>query len=290
MGQYYKFINLDKKQKCERNRGFLKLTEHSYLQNYYCMDVLSLMLDEWKGDKIIHVGDYAQGNDGTTTSKIIDKIERENNLEESVYHWGESFEDIKPKRMKENINYVYNLDKKEYVNLNKQPIQWFCYENNELFYAKFNAFVFLISCGNEQGGGDYYYNNKNKVGSWAGDRFVSSHSLLKEYENYKEVNYIFNECIPIKNRIKNIKDKTEKSIFYEEGVALKHFLDRYKGYVNLDFSKLKLSKENLTDNEFNYLNIILKKYKNKELNKQNLKPSLPKSNSNIDNDLEIEMG
>lgn len=287
MGQYYRFINLDKKQKCERNIGLLKLTEHSYLKNPYCMDVLSLMLDEWKGDRIIHVGDYAQGNDGTTTSKIVDKIEKENNLNKSVYHWGESFEDIKPKRMKKNINYVYNIDKKEYINLNKQPIQWFCYEKNEIFYAKFNAFALLVGCGNEQGGGDYYRNNKNKVGSWAGDRFVSSHSLLKGYENYKEVSPIFNEWIPIKNRIKSVKDKNEKFIYYEEGVTLKHFLDRYKKDLNIDFSKLKLNKEGLTDNEFNYLKVILEKYKNKELNKLNLKNFMSKND--IENEMEVEI-
>ena len=56
MGQYYRFYNLDKKQNCKYT-GLLKLTEHSYLGNDYCTDVLSLLCNEWKGDRIIHVGD-----------------------------------------------------------------------------------------------------------------------------------------------------------------------------------------------------------------------------------------
>lgn len=289
MGQYYNFINLDKKQKCEKHIELLKLTEHSYLKNPYCMDILSLLNNEWKGDRVIHVGDYAEGNDGTTTSNFISEIEQENDLKDiTVYHWGNSFKDVEPSKLNENIRYVYNLDKKEFIDLKKQPIQWFCYEKNKIYYAKFNTFAFLTGCGNEQGGGDYRYNNKKRVGMWAGDRFVSSLTLLKEYENYNEVKYIFNECLPIKNKIKNINENTEKSIYFYEAVDLKHFLDRYKDYFKIDFSKVELDKEGLTESEFNYLNTILKKYKTKELNKEKLKETVSKDIC-IDNDMEIEM-
>lgn len=285
MGQYYRFINLDKKQKCDRNQYMLKLTEHSYLANNYCEDILSLLSNEWKGDRVIHVGDYAEGNDGTTTEALINKIEKENKLDKTVYHWGESFKEVSPSQ-KNNIRYVYNLDKKEFVNLQKQPIQWFCYEKNTIYYAKFNAFALLVGCGNEQGGGDYYANNKNIIGLWAGDRFISSPELLKEYENFNEIKYIFNEWLPIENRIKNINEISEKRIFFHEGVNLKHFLDKYKSDLKIDFSKVKLDKEGLTDNEFNYLNNVLKKYKTKELNKQKFKEQ--KENTN-EKDFEIEM-
>ena len=39
MGQYYKFMNVDKKQICEKNRHGWKLMEHSYLGNDYCDDI-----------------------------------------------------------------------------------------------------------------------------------------------------------------------------------------------------------------------------------------------------------
>ena len=43
MGQYYKFINLDKKEKSDRNMYPLKLTEHSYVGNDYCNDIFRII-------------------------------------------------------------------------------------------------------------------------------------------------------------------------------------------------------------------------------------------------------
>ena len=294
MGQYYRFINLDKKQKCERNIELLKLTEHSYLKNPYCMDVLSLLNNEWKGDRVIHVGDYAGGKDQTTTSSLIKEIEQQNNLNTTVYEWGYSFKNIEPLKDNKNIRYVYNLDKKQFIDLKKQPIQWICYEKNKIYFAKFNTFALLVGCGNQQGGGDYYRNNKERVGLWAGDRFISSASSLKEYENFKEVKYIFNEYLPIQNRIKNINENTNKKIVSYEIINLKHFLNRCKTHDNLDITKLELSKDGLTDIEFHFLNSALKKYQKKELNKQNLKIQIEEQKSNfkdnsIDNDMEYEI-
>ena len=287
MGQYYKFLNLDKKQKCERAKPMLKLTEHSYLGNEYCEDILSLLSKEWKGDRVIHVGDYAEGDDGTTTGNLIDKIEKENNLPNknlTVYDWGDSFKDVEPKENLTNIRYVYNLDKREFVNLVKQPVQWFYYYKNQIYAVKFNSFALLIGCGNGQGGGDYSHKNKNKIGYWAGDRFVSSSSKLKEYEKFNEITPVFNELLPLKNRIENYNDNTQKTIILDEGVELKHYLDNIKDYAKIDFSKIKLSKKDLTDNEYQYLNTVLEKYKNKELNK-----NLKETNIVKENDSELEM-
>ena len=103
MGQYYKFINLDKKEICDRSKGFLKLTEHSYIGNEYCNDILTLLSNEWKGDRVIHVGDYAEGNDGTTTGKLIDKIEREKEVKTTVYDWSRSFEEIEPNKLNDKM-------------------------------------------------------------------------------------------------------------------------------------------------------------------------------------------
>ena len=266
MGQYYKFINLDKKQKCEKNTYFLKLTEHSFLGNQYCNDILSLLFDEWKGDRVIHVGDYAEGNDGTTTENLISQIETDNNLLNkniTVYTWGNTFEDVKPKKSKINIRYVYNIDKKEFIDLYKQPIQWFYFNNNMLYATKFNSFALLTGCGNEQGGGDYYKENKDIVGYWAGDRFESSTNELKKYKSFKELKVVFNEMLPLKNGIKNYNENTEKLIFISEGIELEKYL---KDNNKIDFSKITLNKRNLLNDEYDYLNSILNKYKNKTLN------------------------
>lgn len=278
MGQYYRFINIDKKQKCDRNQGMLKLMEHSYLDDEYCDDILSLISNEWKGDRILHVGDYAEGGDGTTTSELIHRIEKENNLNKNVYDWGEKFKEIEPRNVDSKIRYIYNLNRKEYIDLEKQPIQRCFYENDKIYFSKFNIFALLIACGNEQGGGDYFGINRRKIGLWAGDRFVSSASLLKEYSNFKEQKYIFNECLQLNNRIKNINEKSERQILNAEGIVLKKFLNWYKDYCKMDFSKIKIDKGRLTDGEFKYLNSILKKYKKRELYKQ----------KNLDNKIEKE--
>lgn len=266
MGQYYRFMNIDKKEICDRNKGLLKLTEHSYLNNEYCDDILTLLSNDWKGDTIIHVGDYAQGNDGTITCDLIDKLEKENDIR-TVYDWANSFKEVKPKRVNSNIRYVYNLDKRQYIDLNEQPIQWCYCEDNKLTFAKFNSFALLIGCGNEQGGGDYYRINKNKIGYWAGDHLISSKEPIKEFSKFNKLSCIFNEWLNLNNRIKNRNKNNERTILNEEGILLKQFLKDDRDYYKMEIPKLKIVKDRLTDEEFKYLNSILSKYKRKYLGK-----------------------
>lgn len=270
MGQYYSFANIDKKQRCDRNISMLKLMEHSYVNNKWCDDILSLLSNEWKGDRILHVGDYAEGNDKSTTSDLIGEIEKENKLETTVYQFIDTFEDIKPKKFNEKIRYVYNLDKKEYIDLYTQPIQW-CYldKNQSILFTKINLFALLVACGNEQGGGDYYGVNKDMVGYWAGDKLISSPTLLKEYKDYNKLDYIFNEFLKLDSDIEELNTNTEKKILKQESKMLKQFLDNCLSYQKIDLSKVKISNRNLTDNEYQYLDNYLNKYmkrKEKETN------------------------
>ena len=270
MGQYYSFANIDKKQRCDRNISMLKLMEHSYVNNKWCDDILFLLSNEWKGDCILHVGDYAEGNDESTTSDLIEEIEKENKLETTVYQFIDTFEDIKPKKFNEKIRYVYNLDKKEYIDLYTQPIQW-CYldKNQSILFTKINSFALLVACGNEQGGGDYYGVNKDMVGYWAGDKLISSSTLLKEYKDYNKLDYIFNEFLKLDSDIEELNTNTEKKILKQESKMLKQFLDNCLSYQKIDLSKVKISNRNLTDNEYQYLDNYLNKYmkmKEKETN------------------------
>lgn len=261
MGQYYKFMNIDKKQRCDRNRGMLKLLEHSYIDTEYCVDILSLLSNEWKGDRILHIGDYAQGGDGTTTSELINKIENDYHLDKCVYDWQNDFYDVEPENVDNSIRFVYNLDKKEYIDLLKQPIQWCWLDKNEIRFSKINSFALLIGCGNEQGGGDYYLANHLQVGSWAGDHFVSSSSLLKEYEDFKENNYIFNEELGFSKNRKKYNEKNEKVILkYEEEYFIK-FLDMVRNHNECDVNKLKINSNRLTSNEKKSLTNYFELYK-----------------------------
>ena len=84
MGQYYKFMNIDKKQNCQRNWHGVKLMEHSYVGNNYCDDILRLLSNEWKGDRVIHVGDYASYDDPSLTSHLISVFKLESILPASI--------------------------------------------------------------------------------------------------------------------------------------------------------------------------------------------------------------
>lgn len=258
MGQYYKFVNIDKKEVCERNRGMMKLMEHSYLANEYCRDILYLLSEDWKGDRIIHVGDYAEPNDGTTTQKIIDKLQKE--LEtKSIYTDAENFEEKTINEKIPEVRYVYNYDKKEYIDLLRQPVQWLCIDKNKIYTAKINSFALLIACGNGLGGGDYReYVNHEKIGSWAGDKLESSVLFLDKYKDYTENNLIFNET----NKYVGITQWNEKTsgqiIADETGMlfdTLKNISNEYdKG---IDVQKLKLPKDGITNAEYKLLAPIL---------------------------------
>ncbi len=258
MGQYYKFVNIDKKEVCDKNRSGYKLMEHSYVGNDYCNDILRLLSNEWKGDRVIHVGDYAESTDTSNTSNIISKICKELGLSSStVYNYASDFNDIDCSS-NENIRYVYNLDKKEYIDLFKQPIQDFWIDKNtkKIGPNKINSFALLTGCGNEQGGGDYYFQNKKYVGSWAGDKFVSSHIPLEEYKNYKCNNLVFNEDTKHYKNIKKYYNFLENKILKDEENIFNDFIDYLKKY-NIDFSDFNLDTNDLLENEKEFFSNLL---------------------------------
>ncbi|MDO5556921.1 MAG: hypothetical protein Q4G05_01570 [Clostridia bacterium] len=256
MGQYYRFMNITKKQICDSNKSLLKLTEHSYLGNTHCQDILNLLNNEWKGDIVLHVGDYAEPNDGTTTSKLISKIIKDNDLKCSVYQWAENFEDIVSPEEK-NIRYVYNHTKKEYIDLYKQPTQWCYAEDKTIGFTKFNSLAMLIACGNGLGGGDYTHQfvNSGSVGIWAGDSLESSNKLLDKYSKYKERVCLFDErCNITKNMF--LTNKKIKSLITTAAMTMlknriddieKNEPDELQNYHLDDYGLLDFEKKSTED-------------------------------------------
>lgn len=263
MGQYYKFMNVDKKQICEKNRHGWKLMEHSYLGNDYCDDILRLLSNEWKGDRVIQVGDYAEPNDETTTQNTIEKILKELEVPEgvSLYDYGDSFENINSKARKD-IRYVYNLDKKEYVDLFKQPIQWCYHDDKSLGAVKINSFALLIGCGNGLGGGDYHGVNEELVGYWAGDKFVSSSEPIKEYDNFTLRDDIYTEM-----DYGDLESYYEEEILETEKDIFKSELEKYKKYDH-DISKLSFDSYGLLEEEQKVLESIFTNNKDKKKEKE----------------------
>ena len=267
MGQYYKFINVDKREICDRNLGMMKLMEHSYLYNNYCSDILFLLNTDWKNDRVIHVGDYAEPDDGTTTQEIIEQIQDELKVE-SVYNEADNYLEKQINEEILEIRYVYNHDKKEYVDLYKQPIQYFDIEGSTISVTKINSFALLVACGNGLGGGDYVYHakiNEEKVGSWAGDRFESSTTFLDKYKEYTENSLMFNEIEKYKG-ISNWNEQTKSQILNDSGELLVKELKNIEEewYRRIDLNKLKLSKEGLFNDEYNFLKSILERSKSKQ--------------------------
>jgi hypothetical protein len=69
MGQYYKYINIDKRIIVSANHG-LKLTEHSWLgNNEVVIPIEQLVKTEWQGDRVIQLGDYAERMAASTKLK-----------------------------------------------------------------------------------------------------------------------------------------------------------------------------------------------------------------------------
>ena len=199
---------------------------------------------------------------GTITSKLITELNKEFNLSSSLFSLGKSFNDVEPNNLNKKIRYVYNLDKKEYVDLFKQPTQW-CHYNNEIGIGpvKINSFALLIGCGNGLGGGDYYFVNHQSVGSWAGDRFVSSKEPLEEYKKFKCRDEIYNELKDNYKKIKKYNRFTKDKILKEEEKIFLKELKYLKDH-DYDISKIKLDESGLLEEEKKLFKNILDKEKN----------------------------
>ena len=251
MGQYYKFINLDKREKCDRNRWPAKLTEHSYVGNCYCDDILTLMNKEWSGDRIIHVGDYAEKNDNTTTASVIEKLDNEFKPKESFYSYGEFFEDVEPLKVNNKVRYVYNLDKEEYIDLYHQPICDYFYYDDTIHFAKMNSFALLTACGNGLGGGDYHGNNDNFIGYWAGDHFVASEKKLDKYKNFSENDLVFFEFLDL-NNLFTYDDYNKNDVISMSFDGIYDLITRLKRSDKMP-KKIKVDISELTKKEYDVL-------------------------------------
>lgn len=82
MGQYYKVVNIDKKEYMYSDGG-IKLMEWSYNRNPLVLNIMKKLANEWKGDRVFVVGDYALSGD---------RIDRDNNEKDYDYDLLEKIE------------------------------------------------------------------------------------------------------------------------------------------------------------------------------------------------------
>ncbi len=183
MGQYYKAISLDAQTYlCAHDHtgdqdggGFngIKLMEHSYIGNPLTAAVENLIKEggAWYGHRIVWAGDYADPEPNTSNG------EEEN--EHNLYFLIEKKLILPAKNQKHNskLRYLINLDKKEFVDINKIS------EIEDWAGTKIHPLPLLTCEGNGQGGGDFH-NEKDPyydmIGSWARDRVTISTEKPKD--------------------------------------------------------------------------------------------------------------
>lgn len=235
MGQYYKYINIDKRIIVSANCG-VKLCEHSWLgNNEVVIPIEQLVKTKWQGDRVIQLGDYAEGMAASTELrkehlKFIKKIKKEIGIT-TLYcgndaKEGEKFKEYTLEELFDSYNlklehdsegtlipfnekgqkcscdqfrYLYNTKKKEYVDSFKILPSYVDIYKSEIIFTKLDAYSLLIAIGNGEGGGDYFGPDENLVGLWAttSDSIIISEKSPKEYaeENPEVKNYI--ELVPI---------------------------------------------------------------------------------------------
>ena len=222
MGQYYKLINIDKKEYIDPGdfgQG-LKLMEHSYTDNEYTNALLYLLKDRWKGDRVYEVGDYAVADDEdepfyATLLTVQEEFNIKPDLDESctLYAYAtKHFKNIsgqiksKSKHVKR-LRYIYNTETCEYIDLQDGPIQWVYYdfETDKLYTARIFPLTLLLAMGNKRGGGDYYSKaSDDLVGSWcASAQYLEIDSVLRaDYvpfsPDFTEINEIIEDTPELK--------------------------------------------------------------------------------------------
>lgn len=190
MGQYYKPINIDKKEYVNSHDygNGLKLMEHSYIGNNFVAIVENLIKvttnkdgsvkkGDWYNDRIVWAGDYADGEPVNGSNKTAEGKDLPNLY---ILIDDDKSNKIMPKNMQINkkFKYLVNLDKKEFVNYDKVPVSDVTeYKGKENIW-KVHPLPLLTCEGNGRGGGDYHtdyeYNKGNfdLIGTWSRNRIV----------------------------------------------------------------------------------------------------------------------
>ena len=214
MGQYHQFMNFDKKEICSPH-GLSKLMEWSYQKNDYLLSVEQLLKSSWKNDRVLVIGDYVTDfyNDDRY-KKIFDDIRKANsNYNESniyFYQYKEVSASTTPTTLP--TRYIYNHEKKQYIDLKIEAIQGFFYDKKEntLYGQNIHPLPLLLSVSNGAGGGDYYSVNQYYVGSWATTSSKIELSDIKLDLNYEEIGLLFDETNSKKSNPERIVDYLSK--------------------------------------------------------------------------------
>lgn len=173
MGQYYQGLLFSKDKTLiaspsDYKQG-LKLTEHSWFKAGFMGAVIKDITDNPM--RIVWMGDYSGKGDNDTKYNIGCDIM----TPEQAYNivWSEEEKQCTPICPHLNIpetkcsrrGYLINYSKKEYIDLYDYYQQNYDVENGGCLYP----LPLLTAIGNGAGGGDYFGDDKDLIGSWAYD-------------------------------------------------------------------------------------------------------------------------
>ena len=155
----------------------LKLMEHSYIGNYFVAAVLNYIKANGPA-RLWWLGDYADVDDFEDKEIKFD-VNKLKEINSNVFDVNPQEQDLNFKRL-----VVVNKTKKIYIDL-------LDYQRGDIC-----PIPILTAVGNGRGGGDYWGENEDKAGSWAGDvidcldEIPDDPNFAKEYEKY---NIVFRE-------------------------------------------------------------------------------------------------
>jgi len=183
MGQYYKAINLDKKEwlsPYDYDNG-AKLMEHSYIGNSYVETVAELLANEWKGDRIVWAGDYA---DEEPESEWLDTDkDYPSKCLYSIAGMSKDYKKIMPETKRHKADkWLLNIDEKVAINLDKVK--------GDSNGWKIHPLPLLTCEGNGRGGGDFHGELDESGGGWNRQHIAISD---KKPEDFFEENGTFME-------------------------------------------------------------------------------------------------
>ena len=220
MGQYYTFVNMDKKEKLYSHSfgSGLKLMESCYVGNDYMEAISHLLAGPWKGDRVLYCGDYAWGEPGGSAYERLHELAKQD-----PYEFAEQCKDISTRfaacegntalesftnadgrqgfrqvplegtfEVKpEHYRYIVNETKGLFVDRDAAPVAWVWAARGDFGITRTDPLPLFMAIGNGLGGGDYWGPNQGQIGSWAGDAIVPANE--RPGEGFQEIASPFDE-------------------------------------------------------------------------------------------------
>lgn len=207
MGQYYKIICLNRREKLSKKGYGAKLMESAWAGNVLTTSLYYMLMNDWNEKVVVNIGDYADTDDDW--SAVVNKLSKKftiksvpedsgnTKLYKSLYDtaandYSEVDRISSVTRADLGLIYGLNLDKKEFVNLNVLPVTDIYEDSQGKTVYSVEPISLLIAMGNGLGGGDYFTEDASAeyVGRWVGDRISVSEFVPDGYTeivpNFKE--------------------------------------------------------------------------------------------------------